>query len=156
MTMMVRSPCFESIDQGAQLTIGNGISILLHILDIDPIATLFPFHRKVLMVALGYNQMIIMADNDQKRDYCINAMKYTQNWDTWKSTLKEAITVGKGMGLSDAEIKDIATKFTDFLSDRVCAETAEEELLKDMWDSADVDERKAIVSIFFKMLSKEM
>ncbi len=97
-----------------------------------------------------------MADDDQKRDYCISAMKYTQDWKTWKSTLKEAISVGKGMGLSDDEIKDIATRFTEFLTERVCAETAEEELLKDMWDSADVDERKAIVSIFYKMLSKEM
>jgi hypothetical protein len=97
-----------------------------------------------------------MADNDQKRDYCINAMNYTKDWETWKSTLKEAIMVGKGMGLADEESKDIATRFTDFLAERVCAETAEEELLKDMWDSADMDERKAIVSIFYKMLSKEM
>jgi hypothetical protein len=96
-----------------------------------------------------------MADEEQKREYCISAMNYTQNWDTWKKTLKEAITVGKGMGLADDEIKDIATRFTDFLVERVCAETAEEELLKDMWEAADVDERKAIVSIFYKMLSKE-
>lgn len=96
-----------------------------------------------------------MADEEKQKDYCMSVMKYTQDWDTWKKTLKEAIMVGKGMGLSDEEIKDIATRFTDFLAERVCAETAEEELLKDMWGVADVDERKAIVSIFFKMLQNE-
>jgi hypothetical protein len=96
-----------------------------------------------------------MADNsEQQKDYCMSVMNYTQNWESWKGSLQEAILAGKSMGLSDEEIKDIAVRFADFLSDRVCAETAEEALLKDMWDAADVNERKAIVSIFFKMLSQ--
>ncbi|MDW5562641.1 MAG: DUF3243 family protein [Methanomassiliicoccus sp.] len=95
-----------------------------------------------------------MTDNSEQRDYCMSVMTYTQDWDTWKATLKEAILAGKSLGLSDGEIKDIATRFADFLADRVCAETTEEALVKDMWDVADVDERKAIVSIFFKMLSE--
>ncbi len=96
-----------------------------------------------------------MADAEKQKDYCMSVMNYTQNWSSWKGTLKEAIMVGKGMGLTDEEIKEIATRFTDFLSDRVCAETSEEELLKGMWDAAGPDERKVMVSIFFKMLQKE-
>ena len=92
---------------------------------------------------------------NEAKDYCIKALDFTKDWDTWTDTLKQAITAGKGYGVSDEEIKEIALRLGDFLAEKVCPETKEEELIRKMWTAASVDERKTLVSIFFKMLEAD-
>lgn len=91
----------------------------------------------------------------EAKDYCIRGLDFTKDWDTWMDTLKEAIMAGRGYGVSDDEIKDIALRLGDFLAEKVCPETSEMELLRKMWTAASVEERKTLVSIFFKMLEKD-
>ena len=83
---------------------------------------------------------------------CINALDFTQDWSTWRDTLREAIATARGMGISDDEIKDMAVRLGDFLAEKVCAATKEEELIRDMWTVADPDERKVIARVMFRML----
>lgn len=83
---------------------------------------------------------------------CINALDFTQDWASWRDTLKEAIATARGMGISDEEIKDIAVRLGDFLAEKVCAATKEEELIRDMWSVASPEERKVIAQVIFRTL----
>ncbi len=82
---------------------------------------------------------------------CVNAMDFVKDWETWRGTLKEAIGEAKKFGVSDEVIKDLAVKVGDFLAEKVCPATKEEELLKAMWGVGTPDERKAIASMMFKL-----
>ncbi len=82
---------------------------------------------------------------------CVNALDFVKDWETWRTTLKEAIGEAKKFGVSDEVIKDLAVKVGDFLAEKVCPATKEEELLKAMWDVGTPDERKAIASMMFKL-----
>lgn len=82
---------------------------------------------------------------------CLQGMDFLQDWDTWRSTLKDAIGKAKNLGMSDETIKNLSVKIGDFLATKVCPATKEEELIKEMWEAADASERKAIASIMFKI-----
>ncbi|MDW5564020.1 MAG: DUF3243 family protein [Methanomassiliicoccus sp.] len=83
---------------------------------------------------------------------CINALDFTKDWTTWRETLQDAIAAARGLGISDDEIKDMALRLGDFLAEKVCPATKEEELIKDMWAVAEPEERKVIANVIFRML----
>ncbi|OKY78350.1 MAG: DUF3243 family protein [Candidatus Methanohalarchaeum thermophilum] len=91
----------------------------------------------------------------ETKEKCLDALDFMQDWDTYTETLKEGVQVAKEFGLTDEEIEEVSESFADFLSEKVCPATPEEELLKDMWAVADKGERKALTSVFFKMIEKE-
>jgi hypothetical protein len=78
-------------------------------------------------------------------------MDFLKDWDTWRSTLHEGIKEAHKFGVSDEMIKEMAVKVGDFLAEKVCPATKEEELLKQMWDIGAPEERKAIASMMIKM-----
>jgi hypothetical protein len=77
-----------------------------------------------------------------------------KDWKTWRASLKDAIAQGKKYGLSDDEIKSWAVEVGDYLAKNVCAGTAEEALLKELWDIATPDERKTLGALIFKLVGK--
>lgn len=87
-----------------------------------------------------------------ERDKCLQAMDFLKDWKTWRESLGEAISAARKFGVSDDTIKKMSTKVGDFLSEKVCPATKEEELLKEMWDAASPDERKTIAGLIFKMV----
>ncbi|MGB2696681.1 MAG: DUF3243 domain-containing protein [Candidatus Zixiibacteriota bacterium] len=87
-----------------------------------------------------------------EKDKCLQAMDFLKDWNTWRSTLNEAIGAARKFGVSDETIKDLSVKVGDFLSQKVCPATKEEELLKQMWDIASPEERKTLASLIFKMV----
>ncbi len=97
----------------------------------------------------------MMKGNIQQQsvDKCMNALDFTKDWKTWRSTLKEAITTAKGIGLSDEEIRDMAVRLGDFLSEKVCPATPEEELIREMWTAAIPEERRVLANIMFRIIS---
>jgi sulfur relay (sulfurtransferase) DsrC/TusE family protein len=84
---------------------------------------------------------------------CINTLDFTKDWNDWRDTLKEGIATARGMGIPDEEIKDLAFRLGDFLAEKVCPATKEEELIREMWTAADPEERKVLASIIFRTLS---
>ncbi|MEN6315072.1 MAG: DUF3243 family protein [Clostridiaceae bacterium] len=54
--------------------------------------------------------------------------------------------------MSDEDIKAWAVKIGDYLSKKVCAGTAEEALLKELWDVASPEERKTLGNLIFKLV----
>lgn len=87
-----------------------------------------------------------------ERFKCLSALDYMKDWDTWRKTLKEGIAEAKKFGVSDETIQNLAVKIGSFLAEKVCPQTKEEQLLKEMWDIATIEERKTIATLMFKMV----
>ena len=48
-------------------------------------------------------------------------------------------------------LKAIGISVGNFLAEKVCPATKEEELLRDLWDVANPEERKTIATLIFKL-----
>ncbi|NIQ33405.1 MAG: DUF3243 family protein [Nitrososphaeria archaeon] len=89
-----------------------------------------------------------------EKEKCIEAMDFMKDWNTWRTTIREGISQARKLGLSDETIQKLSVAFTNFLAEKVCPATPEEELLKEMWNVSTPDERKVLTRIFFKMIEK--
>lgn len=87
-----------------------------------------------------------------EKEKCLQAMDFLKDWKTWRESLNEAISAARSFGVSDETIKRMTVKVGDFLSEKVCPATKEEELLKEMWDVATPEERKTLAGLIFKMV----
>lgn len=83
---------------------------------------------------------------------CVSAMDFIKDWKTWRSTLKEGIQAARKLGVSDDTIQNMAAKVGDFLAEKVCPATKEEELLKELWDVGSPEERKVLATLIFKLV----
>jgi hypothetical protein len=79
-------------------------------------------------------------------------MDFVKDWTEWRGTLGDVVRRGRSLGLSDETIQKLSVKLGDFLAEKVCPATKEEELLKEMWDAASPEERKTLATIIFKMV----
>jgi hypothetical protein len=86
-----------------------------------------------------------------KKLQCINMMDYVGDWNKWRNNLSRAVSVGKKVGMSEEEIEALATQIGDFLAEKVCPATPEEELLKEMWGVATPEERRTIAGLMVKL-----
>jgi hypothetical protein len=86
-----------------------------------------------------------------KKLECINMIDYVGDWKEWRNNLRRAVSVGKKVGMSDEEIEGLATQIGDFLAEKVCPATPEEELLKEMWGVATPEERRTLAGLMVKM-----
>ena len=84
---------------------------------------------------------------------CLDSMDFVKDWQTWRDRLHEAIAGAKKFGLSDDVIRDMSVKVGDFLSEKVCPATKEEQLLKEMWEVATPEERRTIAALMLKLVS---
>jgi hypothetical protein len=85
---------------------------------------------------------------------CLSGGDFVKDWDQWKQTVYEAIKTARKIGLPDKLIELASVKVGDFLSKRICAESKEEALLKELWDQANPDERKTLGKLLFKIIDK--
>lgn len=83
---------------------------------------------------------------------CLQGMDFMKDWDSWRSTVKEAIGSARRFGMTDEQITSAAVEVGNFLAEKVCPGTKEEELLKDMWNQATSDERKSLASVLMKVI----
>ncbi len=96
-----------------------------------------------------------MLRQQENQEKCINSLDFTKDWSSWRDTLKGAIEAARGLGISDEEIKDIAVRLGDFLAEKVCPATKEEELMKELWQVATPEERRVLANVMFKTLDFE-
>jgi len=87
----------------------------------------------------------------EKKLECINMVDFVGDWAEWRNNLRRAVSVGKKVGMSEEEIEALAAQIGDFLAEKVCPATPEEELLKEMWEAATPEERKTIAGLMVKM-----
>lgn len=81
-------------------------------------------------------------------------MKILNNWDNVKETLGKAVDLGETVGLSDKTITNTAEKIGTFLSNNVNPRNDEEKLLKELWDSANEEDRKVLAKLVGKIADK--
>lgn len=87
-----------------------------------------------------------------EKEKCLQAMDFLKDWRSWRESLNEAISAARSFGVSDETIRRMTVKVGDFLAEKVCPATKEEELLKEMWDVATPEERKTLAGLIFKMV----
>jgi hypothetical protein len=83
---------------------------------------------------------------------CVSAMDFVKDWKPWRATLKEGNQGASKLGVSDETIQTLATKVGDFLLEKVCPATPEEELLKELWNVGTPEERKVLATLIFKLI----
>jgi sulfur relay (sulfurtransferase) DsrC/TusE family protein len=94
----------------------------------------------------------MLGGETMEKEKCLQAMDFLKDWKTWRETLGDSIAAARKFGVSDETIKQMSVKMGDFLAEKVCPSTKEEELLKEMWDVATPEERKTIAGLIFKMV----
>jgi hypothetical protein len=77
------------------------------------------------------------------------------NWDKWKKTLYNAISIGDAIGLSDHTITNLGTRIGEFLASNVDPENSEQRLLKELFANANKIEQEALTSVIIKMVEKD-
>ena len=85
---------------------------------------------------------------------CLSGGDFLKDWDQWKETVGEAIKTAKKLGMPDKLIEVASVRVGEFLTTRVCAESPEEALIKDLWSVANADERKTLGKLLFKIMDK--
>ena len=93
-----------------------------------------------------------MVDSDQVK--CLECMDFSCDWSSWRINLKDNITGKTNFYWQDEAIRNIAERLDTLLDEKVCSKTPEEELIKEMWDVASVDERKSLAMVLLKLIGK--
>lgn len=86
---------------------------------------------------------------------CAEAVEIMKDWSSFKNSLREGIQTARKLGMSDQEIQAASVRVGDFLNEKICPGTSEEQVLKDMWDVSSADERKAEASVLYKMITRD-
>jgi hypothetical protein len=85
---------------------------------------------------------------------CLSGGDFMKDWDQWKKLVNEAIKTARKVGMPDKIIELASVKVGDFLAKRLCAESKEEALVKELWEAASPDERKTLGKLLFKIMDK--
>jgi hypothetical protein len=85
---------------------------------------------------------------------CLSGGDFIKDWDQWKKTVNDAIKTARKIGMPDKLIEIASVKVGDFLVNRICAESKEEALIKELWEAATPDERKTLGKLLFKIMDK--
>ena len=87
-----------------------------------------------------------------KMDLDINVIN---DWDKWKKTLYNMISMGETVGLSDDTITKLGSKIGEFLSSNVDPENREQRLLKELFEASNKREQETLTSVIIKMIEKD-
>lgn len=77
------------------------------------------------------------------------------DWDKWKKTISQAVSIGDKLGLEDETIIGIGSKFGDFLDNNIDPKNKEQRVIKELWDVASEDEQTSLTSMIIKMVKKD-
>jgi hypothetical protein len=77
-----------------------------------------------------------------------------EDWDKWKKTLYNIISMGKKAGLSEDAITNLGSKIGEFLASNVDPENREQRLLKEFFEVANEEEKEILTTLIIKMIQK--
>ena len=84
-------------------------------------------------------------------DLDINAIN---DWEKWKKTLYNAVSMGETVGLSEDTITNIGSKVGEFLASNVDPENPEQRLLKELFEVSNKSEQETLTNVIIKMVEK--
>jgi hypothetical protein len=90
----------------------------------------------------------------EKDAVCLSGGDFVNDWEKWKETVGEVIKTARKIGMPDKVMEIASVKVGDFLAKRLCAESKEEVLIKDLWSAATPQERKTLGKLLFKIMDK--
>lgn len=76
------------------------------------------------------------------------------DWEKWKKTLYNAVSVGETVGLSEDTITNIGSKVGEFLASNVDPENPEQRLLKELFEVSNKSEQETLTNVIIKMVEK--
>lgn len=76
------------------------------------------------------------------------------DWEKWKKTLYNAVSVGENVGLSEDTITNIGSKVGEFLASNVDPENPEQRLLKELFEVSNKSEQETLTNVIIKMVEK--
>lgn len=74
-------------------------------------------------------------------------------WEGWKAQLAEAVQLGRSMEMSDEQMAERAQQVGNFLAQKIDPRSPEQRVLKELWETADENEQRAIASVLIKLVS---
>ena len=83
---------------------------------------------------------------------CLDCMDFACDFTQWRDNLPGSLTAGQKAYWLDEEVQNLASNLDAFLAERVCPDTGEEELLREMWSVADIDQRRCLVGVLLKVM----
>jgi len=75
-------------------------------------------------------------------------------FDSWKKFLKDRVSQGKNLGLSEETISNLAYEIGSFLDERVDPKNSEQAAIKQLWDAGDESDRHVIAKLMVKLAEK--
>lgn len=78
-----------------------------------------------------------------------------KSFERWKEFLSERVEQAQKAGMSEETIAKLAAQVGEFLSDKIDPENKEERVLKELWDVADEQDKKALARCMMKLVSQE-
>lgn len=78
----------------------------------------------------------------------------TQSFQQFQQKLAQKLEVAHKMGLSDAHIDQSVKKIADWMAEEVAPQSPEQAMLKEMWESANNQERQAMASVLHKVVEQ--
>ena len=85
---------------------------------------------------------------------CAEAVEIMKDWSSFKNSLRQGIETARKLGMSDQQIQTASVRVGDFLNEKICPGTREEQVLKDMWDVSSPEERRSEASVLYKMITR--
>ena len=90
----------------------------------------------------------------ENRNACLDCMDFTCDWSDWRTNLKKSLAGEGHFYWQDEAVENMATRLDEFLEEKVCPESSEEELVKQMWTVSAPDERRTLISVFLKVIEQ--
>lgn len=82
-------------------------------------------------------------------------MPFTDSFDRFKESLGQKLDLAHKVGASRGSILNAAKDFSEWLAAEVDPANPEQRLLKELWETADENERNALVNMLVKFMDRE-
>lgn len=76
-------------------------------------------------------------------------------WDTWKRTLGQAVEFAEELGIGREQITSLAQQVGDLLAQSVPPANPEQKAVKELWEIANIDERKILADLMTRLVSRK-
>jgi hypothetical protein len=93
-----------------------------------------------------------MAISDKTK--CLDCLDFSSDWSAWRKNFKKNLIGEQHFYWRDEAVKNIAERLDSYLDKNIDVKAPEEELMKEMWDVASIDERKSLAMVLLKLVEK--
>lgn len=83
-------------------------------------------------------------------------MSVLENFGDWKEFLANRVGQAQSSGMNEDTMRNIAFQIGDYLSDKVDPKNDQERLLKELWDSGNEEEQKAMAGVMIKYVKNQV